>query len=631
MALPLPNLDDTTFQELFESARSLIPLYAPEWTDYNLHDPGITLIELFAWLTEMQIYRLNRITDANRKAFLKLIGFDVKGIQPAKIEIVLKKVTENVWISAGQQLKPIGIETIVFETEEDFYLTRSSLESIITQLKSTVIDHNTANSTPGVYFAPFTEHQQRDAAMVLGFSRKFAVSETVHITFILYEMDLPAPGQFGEVQPEVTPSVTLIWDYLNANGRWVPLNITNDTTLQLTKSGRIHFQAPSNPGKNTAGLYPIRCRVIAGEYEIVPRIDQILMNVLPAVQRESIINETLGSGSGEPDQIFKLKHLPVTMEHAGDVHIAVKNATGEWESWLQVDNFEKSAPEDRHYILDSQTGEVSFGNGLNGFIPPTGRIISADYQTSLGKVGNLPAGFSWSVEQNNLTGENLRAAWGGKAAEKIEDAEKRARKDFNTSHRAVTSSDYEQLAKSTPGLRVSRAKALPNYHPKLPHINLPGSVTVVMVPFTRENDTTPAPGNGFLKTVQQHLERHRLVTSDLHVIGPQYVKISVKCTICLKKGSSKALTTQRVKEALRMFLNPMPPGGPLKEGWPFGRSIYPSEIYQQIDKVKGVDYVYGIELIAEGSYRPVNGNIQIPAIALVYSGTHTVEVKPVSQ
>jgi hypothetical protein len=73
MPLSLPNLDDRRYEDLLEEARSLIPSYAPEWTNHNPSDPGITLVELFAYLTEMLVYRVNRVTDDNKRAFLKLI------------------------------------------------------------------------------------------------------------------------------------------------------------------------------------------------------------------------------------------------------------------------------------------------------------------------------------------------------------------------------------------------------------------------------------------------------------------------------------------------------------------------------------------------------------------------------
>ena len=74
MKVPLPNLDDRRWTDLVDEGRSLIPLYAPKWTDHNIHDPGITLTELFAWIAEMDIYQLNRIPDRHKRKFLALIG-----------------------------------------------------------------------------------------------------------------------------------------------------------------------------------------------------------------------------------------------------------------------------------------------------------------------------------------------------------------------------------------------------------------------------------------------------------------------------------------------------------------------------------------------------------------------------
>jgi hypothetical protein len=74
MPLQLPNLDDRRYADLVEEARAQIPTFAPEWTNHNPSDPGITLIELFAFLSEMLIYRLNRVTSANVLSFLKLLN-----------------------------------------------------------------------------------------------------------------------------------------------------------------------------------------------------------------------------------------------------------------------------------------------------------------------------------------------------------------------------------------------------------------------------------------------------------------------------------------------------------------------------------------------------------------------------
>ncbi len=87
MPLPQPNLDDRTYQQLVEEAISAIPQLAPRWTDHNAHDPGITLIELFAWLAEMQQYYLNRERSESVLKFLKLLGSPPRPAKPAQCQL----------------------------------------------------------------------------------------------------------------------------------------------------------------------------------------------------------------------------------------------------------------------------------------------------------------------------------------------------------------------------------------------------------------------------------------------------------------------------------------------------------------------------------------------------------------
>ena len=75
MPLPLPNLDTRRWADLVEEGQALIPQHAPEWTDHNAHDPGITLMELLAWLVEQDIFRLNQIPRRHVRKFLALAGY----------------------------------------------------------------------------------------------------------------------------------------------------------------------------------------------------------------------------------------------------------------------------------------------------------------------------------------------------------------------------------------------------------------------------------------------------------------------------------------------------------------------------------------------------------------------------
>ncbi|HYK83876.1 MAG TPA: hypothetical protein VEV19_00825, partial [Ktedonobacteraceae bacterium] len=80
MPLQSPSLDTRTYKELLNEALSRIPVHTPEWTNFNESDPGVTLLELFAFLTENILYRANQIPERNRRKFLSLLGIP---LQPA--------------------------------------------------------------------------------------------------------------------------------------------------------------------------------------------------------------------------------------------------------------------------------------------------------------------------------------------------------------------------------------------------------------------------------------------------------------------------------------------------------------------------------------------------------------------
>src|SRR5258708_38115293 len=87
MPLDIPNLDTLRWADLIEEARALIPTAAPAWTDHNIHDPGITFIELFAWLAEMQLYQINRVSQRHRLAIARLAGVERVRLQPARLDL----------------------------------------------------------------------------------------------------------------------------------------------------------------------------------------------------------------------------------------------------------------------------------------------------------------------------------------------------------------------------------------------------------------------------------------------------------------------------------------------------------------------------------------------------------------
>ena len=134
MPLPEPILDDLRFQQdLVDEARRRIIRYCPEWTDYNLSDPGITLIELFAWMTEMIVYRLNRVPEKNYIKFMELLGIQLQPASSARAELTFRLSTpfpvgpEDDTVAVVSQ----GTEVATRPTEEEEELIFTTDERLV--------------------------------------------------------------------------------------------------------------------------------------------------------------------------------------------------------------------------------------------------------------------------------------------------------------------------------------------------------------------------------------------------------------------------------------------------------------------------------------------------------------------
>src|SRR3712207_5386037 len=158
MALPQPNLDDKSFADLVAEATKLIPRHAPEWTDHNRHDPGITFVELFSWLAEMQQFYLNRVGAESHLKFLKLLGTRPRGAEQARAGVTFKFKPEDqpfdgLVVPRGTKLST-G-EGVTFETEEGLRVVAARLTKVLSSSKSTLRDNTETADTPGLSFHAF--------------------------------------------------------------------------------------------------------------------------------------------------------------------------------------------------------------------------------------------------------------------------------------------------------------------------------------------------------------------------------------------------------------------------------------------------------------------------------------------
>ncbi len=471
-------------------------------------------------------------------------------------------------------------------------------------------------------------------ALYLGFDKSLT-GEEITLAFYLYGEDLSGTGGYGEKEPEVYPSATLIWEY-NTGGdwedesNWSEFKIT-DETRHLTVSGKIRIGIKGEMGQTVIfdhKLFWLRCRIKENGYEIPPKMDFISLNAVSAIQSKTL-KECQFSSSGLPDFHIDLEHTPVregtTRVQVRDEFSGENNKLNIYEGgWSAVEDFDASKPESRHYTVDLATGRVTFGDGINGRIPPEGKNnIIISYCSGGGVRGNVKAGAINRVldkPAEKVTAINTRAASGGAAAETLDGAKIRVREDLKRVCRAVTSADYEHLSMNTPGLRVARAKAIPRYHPDRDG-EVPGIVTMIVVP--ESPYTKPKPSLGFLKTVYRHLDMHRLLTTELFVMPPEYVDISVVATVVIKPKKDPGRVTDDLEKELGNFLHPIK-GGVDRGGWHFGRPVHKSEIYKIIDGVEGVDYVTNLRLKREGRDQP--GDITIPPHGLVSHNTRFTDI-----
>lgn len=645
MSLPIPKLDDKSFQELFEEARALVPRFAPEWTDHNYSDPGITFIDLFAWLAEMQLYNLDRVTDRHILKFLKLLGTEPAAAASARVDVTFTlSRLDNDYIKIPPKTKVSALDKIsgqeyVFETEAELLVTPTAIDRVFTRDGSQWIDHLDYNAVEGVFYFAFAENPLPGNQLYLCLSPESRFpQDSLKLTITMYEADLPEPGSFipGEIA-EIIPSAEIAWEYWDGSS-W-QTTPAEDESGALGRNGSIQFSglagiALIHPADYAGDEFPpyadqcylIRATLKSGSYEIPPRIDTIAVNTVAATHGETFSKEYF-SATGLPFQTVELAHKPVLKN---TLILNVAESDDDFQPWAEAADFDNSGPEDLHYILNLENGLVTFGDGINGRVPPSGKnnIQVAEYRSGGGETGNAKADtIQKIIYPANLPAKvnNPKPAAGGAEAETLEAAQQRARRELKKRFRTITSNDFETLAFSTPGLRIVRVKVLPLYHPQYCTVQIPGAVTVVVVPqvIPGSGNTRPTPGEGFLKTVENHLDEKRIATTNLHVIGPSYTAISVTATVTIKPRTSPEIVRMGIESALNDFLHPLS-GGPEENGWPFGRQVHKSEILQVI---QGVDGVACVESAALSSEKIKNANtIKIPRIGLVCPGKHNIKV-----
>ena len=668
MALPEVNLDDRTFDQLYQELLRRIPAYTPEWTDYNDSDPGVTLMQLFAWLAEILVYRINQVPQKNFVKFLELVGISLTAPSPATTQLQFTLVTNAAatLVPAGTQValgSSSGGQQVVFETDDAVFVTPVNLAAVESYNGSKFTDYtaaNAANASPG--YPPLSQTPQAGAALYLGFDSLFP-SGTISLTMFTGQGPTPAPFQGGGSAASISPPVEANWQYWN--GQWTNLQIVEDTTFALTQTGYVTFTAPSDGALQLYGLltkpgdqplfwvrYFIQSIVGSG-YQTVPMLQGVLLNTVSATNSVTETGELLGASNGRPNQTFQLAFSPILPLASGVTGIIAVDEGSGYVTWTEVEDFAGYGPTDQVYTLDHGTGLVSFGDGIHGKIPlwlsgngsnldtaDQTNVMAVSYQWGGGSQANSGAGTITTLLASipGIQGvTNPIPSSGGADEESVEDAEDRAPMTLRTQNRAVTVGDFAFLAQQTPGAQIVRAQAFPLLNPNFRVLRsavdgsaqveapIPGAVTVFVIPQSQQQP--PTPNEATLQLVANYLDAHRLLTCELFVAPPHYRQVRIEVQVIANPTYDLGTVSAAVLSQLLGYFNPLPPGGINATGWGFGDVINFAETYRQIFNVPGVSLITGtLKTYLDGVLQTPCTNVQIQPDEIVYSVNHGVTV-----
>jgi len=307
---------------------------------------------------------------------------------------------------------------------------------------------------------------------------------------------------------------------------------------------------------------------------------RLSLNAVPIRQTEQLHGEVLGSSNGRAGQRFSSLRTPIQ----GDVELEVREG-GLWVVWPERDRLDDVPPDARAYTIDRTTGEVCFGDGRHGRIPPqgVGNMRLATYATGGGASGNQPAGAVSMLRSAppGLEGvTNPEPTVGGQDAESSGRASRRASAWLMHRDRAVCADDYAALA-----LRAS-AEVARAYCVVGGGQSPAGVVTLVIVP--NASGPAPQPRLDLLETVKAYLDERRPPSGRLVLAGPTYAPADIDAVVFPRRGWSGAEIAAAAAQALTAFLHPLS-GGDDGHGWAAGARPNASDLYALLARVEGLD------------------------------------------
>jgi hypothetical protein len=387
------------------------------------------------------------------------------------------------------------------------------------------------------------------------------------------------------------------WQYWDG-ADWQDLEV-RDATRRFSTSGAVEFLTPADmrPSRQFGcARYWVRALVTLAP---AAGLLALCLNTTPAVQGLTLTNEILGTSDGLPDQTFHSTRAPILAGAALEVRESTAGAPVLWTPWRPVESFAGCAPGDRTYLLDAVAGQVTFGNGQHGFIPPRASAIRfAQYRVGGGELGNLPPGAIAQMKTTYPFVEGVLNRWesaGGADAEQPEDVAARVAASLRHGSRGVAASDFEDLARlASPEVGLVKCIPLRDLATDPAGVRkVPGAVSLILVP--RSTAAMPMPSAELLRRVHEYVAARSPVTAQLSVVGPEYLSFVIRIAAAIRNPDRVSEIEAAIRAALRGYFDLMS-GGPGGDGWDFGRRPHRSDLYALVNSLPGLDHVSNIQL-----------------------------------
>ncbi|MBQ8687324.1 MAG: baseplate J/gp47 family protein [Ruminococcus sp.] len=675
--LPVLNLDDEMYEEILQYAKNRIPLFYPEWTDYNAHDPGITFLELFSWLKEAQQFYLNHMDASMQPKFLQLLGTACRRCRPASANIVLQGKQSGTLLQ-GTPFYAGDICFTLTETCEFFDGKISSLQS--SEGKQFTLAHREFQE---FQFYPFGHLPKAGDCFAVQFDQPLSGCSQISLYFSVYNA---YPVRRNPMQEGYRYLAELEVQAQTAHG-WVSCSIEKDETGAFTASGRMTLRMEQP--ETVSGVRFLLKRVY---YDVAPMLTGISMQMLPAVQTESkavcsmiqkiqhisetvwqaelpltyananwdtqyLISDGTGYSLAEKDSVqaeiqgrrilLTIKsEVPVqeilAVSAEAQAHALLHPAAGDGFPYQEYDLqcTDLYCDDFQLLVYDSFYGKWHLWRQVDSLLEAghLDRVYELDYKKGIlrfgdGMHGSMPGGQLWIIalsrtyaEEGNLRGGMITYSPAPESIWKSASYE-------NASGGAAAETPEECYFRSRREHRLpERAVTLEDYErlvcaaPGLmirscriqPGADGSNSVRIAVEPYTGMKMAEPNPVYAF--NLLRFLESRRLIGTQLQLQFPQYAEIRIYAAVYVQSHSTDA--EQKIRQTLENLF--------ATTYHVFGKPVLYSAVYAEIDLLKEVRSIQTLMLQCRSDQVKISqsGDLILPDNGIAYLSD--IEIKLIS-